>query len=352
MKKIKALLQCEHKIKEKFMLSQRPKIELHRHLELSMPHSLLKELAKEHGFNVEKEEDFQKHFLITKPMTNLSTVLNRFLDTQKLFSSEEILQKVGFSVCQHAFTQENIRLLELRYCPTFIQHGHGHSGFEAIHQAILQGVEQAQKQYPELGVGLLITVQRILSVESAESVVDFAIENKDTILGLDLADNEAGHPPKPFAKAFQRAKKEGLRITIHAGESHIKEAPFYVKDAVEHLGAERIGHGIQIARNQEILNWVKERQIPLEACLTSNYLTQAFETYKSHPFKKLLNDGVKMTINTDDPSIFCTDMNTEYDRLRKYQDFTEEDFQQCERNAFEACFIKNKDKFWKTNVNL
>ncbi len=323
----------------------RPKIELHRHFELSLPHDFLKNLAFRHGLHVEKKKVFEETFLIKEPMEDLASVLNRFLATQKLFSSEQILTEAAFKASEYAFKIENVHLLELRYCPTFIAEGKSLS-YEQIHQAILKGVKKAQKTYPKLRVGLLAVIQRILPVKVSERVVDFVIENKDTFLGIDLADNEVGFEPRPFAPMFQKAKNKGLHITVHAGEASVPESSEYVKDSVEYLGAERIGHGVKIIENKGILNWIVKKEIPLEVCFTSNYLTQAFKTYQDHPFKKLLTEGVKVTINSDDPSIFNTDLNKEYEKLTQYQNFKEEDFKVCENNAFEACFIKDKEAFW------
>src|SRR5690606_6393477 len=119
-------------------------------------------------------------------------------------------------------------------------------------QAFVRGVERAEKEFP-IGVGLMCIIQRILPAKEAEYVTDFAIEHKNTFIGLDLADNEVGFEPKPFSPFFNRAKKAGLGITVHAGESNVPEAPGYIRDAVEHLGADRIGHGVQAYRDENIM---------------------------------------------------------------------------------------------------
>src|SRR5690606_19859102 len=100
---------------------------------------------------------------------------------------------------------------------------------------------------------------RILPVKDAEYVTDFAIDHKDSFVGLDLADNEVGFDSKPFSPFFLRAKKAGMGITVHAGEANVPNAPRYVKEAIEHLGAERIGHGVNIYRDEAIMNYVREK---------------------------------------------------------------------------------------------
>lgn len=327
-------------------IEKMPKVELHRHLELSIRKQTLLDLAPQFGFKIENEEDFKKHFLIDKPMINLGSVLNKFLDTQKLLANEEILERVAYEACEDAY-HEGIKILELRYAPTFVAMNHPDLDFQSIHNAFVKGIERGQKDF-EICAGLICIIQRILPVKEAEAVTEFAIDNKETFLGLDLADNEEGFDSKPFSPFFMKAKKAGLKITVHSGEANVPKAAWYVKDAIEHLGADRIGHGVRIYTEPEMIEYVKSNNVPLELCPTSNYFTQAVETIESHPFRKLMEAGVKTTINTDDPGIFGIDMNHEYKTLVDVHNFTEQELQSCADNGAEVSFIKKdiKQKFW------
>src|ERR1700733_15791884 len=106
-------------------LKTMPKAELHRHLELCLRHETIKELAPQFGIELKSQKDFENRFLILEPMQDLGAVLNKFLDTQKLLGSEEILERMAFEACEDAYLKEGIRILELRYAPTFIELGHG-----------------------------------------------------------------------------------------------------------------------------------------------------------------------------------------------------------------------------------
>lgn len=289
---------------------QLPKVELHRHLELALRRSTLRELAPTVGLSVATEKEFSDRFLILQPMKDLGAVLDKFLDTQKLLNSVEVLERIAFEACEDAYLLDGVRILELRYSPTFICMNHPHLSFEKVQSAILRGVERAEREFP-IAVGLICIIQRILPLKEAEYVTDFAIENRATFVGLDLADNEVGFDSRPFAPSFLRAKKAGLKITIHAGEAQGPGAPQTVMDAIEYLGADRIGHGVQIAKDAAAMAFVKDRKVPLELCLTSNVLTQAIASANQHPFRKLTDFGVITTINTDDPTIFNTDLNHE-----------------------------------------
>ncbi len=322
-----------------------PKVALHRHLELSIRHSTIRELAPSIGFNNLTDQSFADHFLITEPMKDLGSVLNKFLDTQKLLSTEEIIERISYEACEDAYN-EGVRVLELRYAPTFLVQGHNLT-FEQAHLAAVRGVKRAEHDF-NMAVGLVCIIQRILPVKEAESVTDFAIEHKDTFVGLDLADNEDGFDSKPFSSFFKRAKDSGLGITVHAGEADLPNAPRYIMDAIEHLGADRIGHGVQCYRDQKVVDYLIEHKIPLELCPTSNWLTGAIKDPDGHPFKKLMDQGVMTTINSDDPGIFNIDLSHEYKLLHTKYGLNQDDFVKCNQYAFDTCFIAadKKAKVW------
>src|ERR1700722_12243560 len=116
-----------------------PNAELHRHLELALRPETIWELAPQFGIELKSQQDFQDRFMILEPMKDLGSVLNKFLDTQKLLASSEILERIAYEACVDAYHKENVRILELRYAPTFVQQGHTMS-FEAIHEAIVAGM--------------------------------------------------------------------------------------------------------------------------------------------------------------------------------------------------------------------
>lgn len=328
-----------------------PKVELHRHLECSLRLSTFKELAKDLGLEVPADEARLKdEFLVTSPMRDLDSVLKKFLRTQAVLHSEEILARITFEAIEDA-VKEGIKILELRWAPTFIAQGHPSLSFDRIIRGIRKGADMAS--HLPIAVGFISIIQRILPVTEGERVVDFTLENKDFFVGLDLADNEIGFDPLLFQKAFERARKGGLRITVHAGEALFPEASLNVKNSIEILGAERIGHGVQIANDPFVMNLVRNQFIPLELCLTSNWLTQAVPSLTAHPIKNLLQAGVPVTINTDDPGVFDTDLVKEYKLLAQFYGFTEPDFNRCNDIAAQASFLPliKRQKYWPRPIH-
>jgi adenosine deaminase len=319
-----------------------PKVDLHRHLDCSIRPETLRELLLAAGEDVPADPAaFVARYLVKEPMSDLGAVLRKFQAAQKALSSAAILTRVTKECIEDAVA-EGVRILELRYAPTFIQDGHEHLSFEAIHLAIVAGVE-ACRHLP-IAVGLIAIVQRIKPVSVGASVIDFAIEHRDTFVAVDLADNEDGFQPKPFEAMFQKARANGLHVTIHAGEAIVPSAAENVLTSIQRLGAERIGHGVQIAnpqipRSTEVLREVVRLGVPLEICPTSNVLTNAFPSMREHSIVRLRDAGVLVTINTDDPGVFDFNLSHEYDALADSLSLSERDFAAFNETAARASFI-------------
>ncbi|CAN5393454.1 adenosine deaminase [soil metagenome] len=328
-----------------------PKVDLHRHLDCSIRPQTLRELLLAAGEDVPVDAAaFKARYLVTEPMKDLGSVLRKFQAAQKALSSTAILTRVTRECIEDA-AAEGIRILELRYAPTFIQDGHENLSFEEIHLAIVAGVESCR--HLPIAVGLIAIVQRIKPVAVGASVIDFAIEHRDTFVAVDLADNEEGFEPKPFEAMFQKARANGLHVTIHAGEANVSSAADNVLISIDRLGAERIGHGVQIAnpdipRSADVLREVVRRKIPLEVCPTSNVLTNAFPSVREHSIVRLRDAGVLVTINTDDPGVFDFNLTHEYEALAEQLAFTEADFAACAETAARVSFISlaQRQRVW------
>lgn len=331
-------------------LRQLPKVELHRHLECSLRFSTLKELAPQVGIDLAATDaEIKRQLLVTEPMRDLDSVLKKFMTTQAVLESEEILARITYEIIEDA-SREGIRILELRYAPTFLVEGHPRLDFEKAHRAILRGAELA-RQLP-INVGFIAIIQRTLPLEIGSRVADFAIDHKDSFVALDLADNEDGFEPEPFAPIFERAKKAGLHITVHSGEADIPGSAQNVKTAIEKLGADRIGHGVQIHRSPEVLEFVKARRVPLELCPTSNWITNAVPSVAAHPFRQLMEAGISVTLNSDDPGVFDIDLTHEYEALAKHQGFTIQEFEAINDLAAACSFLplNEKQKHWPRKI--
>lgn len=324
-------------------IAQIPKVELHRHLDCSMRFTTMLEIAKELGLKLPGSiEEQKKFFLLTDPMDNLGMVLGKFRMAQSLLYNYDVLERLAYETIVEA-AHENTKLIELRYSPTFIQGGHSHLQWDQIHSAFLRGIQRA-KQTHAIAVGIIIIVQRTLPLTVAEAIVDFAINHKESVVGLDLADNEDQIDAKPFASCFKRAKLAGLHITVHAGEVPTLQSIQNIEDSILLLGAERIGHGIQAIQSPKVLKLLKEQRVCLEVCPTSNYLTQGIKKLNQHPLRALFNEGVHVSVSTDDPGIFNYTLTDELTTVQTVLGFSDDELNQFQQTAFRHSFISAENK--------
>lgn len=332
-------------------LRKLPKVDLHRHLDCSMRWSTVTEIAKSLGMNLgTRPALFRDSFLVTDKMKNLESVLKKFLNAQKVLASEEILTRLAYEVCEDAYN-DNVIMLELRYSPSFINEGHAKLSYDKIHKCLMKGIQIAEKKFG-MAVGLIGIIQRNKPLTVAKKAMDFFIDHKKDYVAVDLADNEESFDPKAFAPLFLRAKKSGLHVTIHSGETPNDLAGQWMIDSIESLGAERIGHGVQCINHPAVIEILKSRNIPLEVCPLSNWLTQAFPTFNDHPLRKLYDAGVPLTLNSDDPGIFGSTLTDDYDIAQKHHGFGVDEFKKLNRIAFQKSFItETKKKVWE-NVFL
>ena len=318
-----------------------PKVELHCHLELTARPALLKELLVAKGRSV-SEAEFCRDYLITEPVGDLPTLLNIFLGYRDLLDSAEVVERMTYECCEDMF-RNGVRLLELRYAPSFLCDAHDGLKADAMHAAILKGVERAERDFP-MAVGLICLLQRIKTVEENRYWLDFAVEKKADFLAMDLADNELAVGPAPFIPLFEKAKSEGFAVTIHAGEAEGPQAARNIRDSIELLHADRIGHGVRILEDPSVLDFVRERGTVLELCPTSNWLSGVCATKESHPFRTIMEAGIRTTLNTDDPGIMNIDLLDEYRLLRDGMGFTQAEFVQMNQWARNASFIPEARK--------
>lgn len=323
-----------------------PKVELHCHLEACFQPQTVKEIGRTLGLDIpEDPEIFRQEWLITEPVNNLELALKKFANIQKLWGSEETIERLTYEACEYG-VEQNIRIFELRYSPDFIRVANPRLSFEKIHEAVVRGVARAR--HLDIAVGVIGIVQKTLSLRDAAYTTDFIIENRASFVGIDMADMDIGFGIRRFAPLMKKAKQAGLHITLHAGEENVPEAPQHVRVAVEELGAERIGHGIYIIRDSEVMDLVKRENVLLELCPTSNRLTNSVPSIRAHPLRKLIEAGVMVSINSDDPHLFGIDLCHEYDIVHDELGLTAEDFNSINDDAAACSFVppEEKQKVW------
>ncbi len=315
------------------------KVELHRHIEGAIRYATMREWVLEDGLLPADAADGQCRdlILITRPVEGLKVFLEKFGLIHRVLSTPERIRRMAREACEDAYA-EGVRVLELRYSPVFIQGARTDLTFDAIHGAILEGIEEAKATCP-MATGLIGILGREWDLPTATRVTEFILANRDTFVGMDLANDEANFSGRPFTGLFRQAKEAGLHLTVHAGESRISTSSESIRSALDDLGGERIGHGVQIYQDPALMEEVARRGILLELCPTSNILTTCIESIEAYPINVIRAAGVKVCVNADDPGTFDYDLNHEYRVLAELHGLTEADFAAMNRDAFENSFI-------------
>ncbi|KAF8817881.1 Adenosine/AMP deaminase domain-containing protein [Cardiosporidium cionae] len=320
-----------------------PKVELHCHLEGSVQlNTILEEYARlKIPIPYDSENENREYFTVEKPVKSLMDFLDKFSRSQKVFSDRLGIQRVAEELVLSKF-HDGVKLLEVRYSPCYIQRQNNLS-LEEIHEAILAGLECGkQKCDGEIEIGLICIGEAGISEKDLRIAAEFAIKYKEDFVGFDNAGPEINLAQ--YKCIYDQLHNEGIKITIHAAEDLYTGAAENVLDAVQHLHATRIGHGIQIVRDSEILEKIVEERILLEISPTSNFLTGSVSSIHEHPVRKLYERGVRISINTDDPGMFNCSLSGEYELMSKCLQFSSADFLTMNTWALEASFLNDQVK--------
>ena len=329
-----------------------PKAELHLHLEGTVDPETLAELSRRHP-------------------TPLTTTNNRYTnieDSGRVFTEEEahdLYQYKDFTgfllafkaVTERLRTAEDYELVTYRMMQKLhaqnVLHAEVYVSVGVIHwrggefEPLFEGLEQGRKHGEhDFGMSLywIFDAVRHFGADAAERVLDETLalrKSSESIVGIGLGGDERRAPPELFRDIYARAASEGLHTTVHAGET---AGPESVWSAVRDLKADRIGHGLRAAEDPALVAYLAERQIPVEACISSNLRTGCCPSAKEHTARKLFDAGVLVTLNTDDPDMFRTNLGREYQIAQSALGFTDDELRALAANSFRASFLPEERK--------
>lgn len=314
-----------------------PKVELHVHLEGSIQPATLLELAKHHQVKLPAEtvEGLQKwykfkdfpHFV--EIYLTISSCL-RTPDDIELITREFLINQAN----------QNIRYSEVTYT-AYTHYKFRNISFEDQLAAINRARAWALKEHG-VSMALIIDIPRTISVKEGLLVADWVIDAKDDgVIALGLGGPEVGYPAELHKEAFEKILAAGVTSIPHAGETVGAES---IWSALNHLSAKRIGHGVRCLEDAKLVEYLKQHQIPLEVCPSSNVCLQVANTLAEHPLPKLLDAGLYVTINSDDPPMFDTTLTDEYLRISDAFNFTKEQIQNFVFNGVKASLNPESDK--------
>ncbi|BAU86407.1 adenosine deaminase [Streptomyces laurentii] len=313
-----------------------PKAELHVHHVGSASPRIVAELASRHpDSKVPTDPEALREYFT---FTDFAHFIEVYLSVVDLVRTPEDVRLLTYEVARD-MARQNIRYAELTITP----YSSVRRGIDEY--AFMEAIEDARKAAEtELGVLLrwCFDIPGEAGLVSAEETARLALDRRpEGLVSFGLGGPEIGVPRPQFKPFFDRARAEGLRSVPHAGET---TGPETVWDAVRLLGAERIGHGTSAARDPELLAYLADQRIALEVCPTSNIATRAVERLEDHPLRRMVDAGVLVTVNSDDPPMFGTDLNNEYAVAARLLDLDERGLGTLAKNAVEASFLDQAGK--------
>lgn len=319
-----------------------PKAELHCHLDGSVRPQTLLELGRDNNVRMPRDNaDALREYMLVSDAKSLEDYLKRFEVTVSVMQTADAIERIAYELgCDAA--ADGVRYIEVRNAPILNSRGPLDMG-EAL-EAQINGLARAEKECGIIARSIVCSLRQ-LPPETSLELAQLAVAYKDKgVVAFDLAGGELGFPASAHADAFAYARKHNLAVTIHAGEG---DGARSVRDAVHKCGAHRLGHATRLIEDPELTQYVNDRRIGLEICLTSNVQTHAAKSYETHPVRDYFNRGMNLTLNTDNRLMSGTTLTDEYVHAAKHLDFTLDELCTLALNGFEAAFLP-----WEERVKL
>jgi len=312
-----------------------PKVELHLHIEGTLEPELMFELAARNGSTIpyRSVEDVRRAY----QFSDLQSFLDIYYNGAQVLQKEQDFYDLTWAYLKKAASQ-NVRHAEIFFDPQT------HTERGIAFDTVIKGIHQAQADAStSLGISslLIMCFLRHLSPQTAAATLKEAQPYKDWIVGVGLDSSEKGRPPALFEKVFAHARAEGYESVAHAGEEGPAE---YIWEALRLLKSRRIDHGVRSTDDPQLMQYLIEQQIPLTVCPLSNVKLRVFSSMREHNLKALLDQGVCVTINSDDPAYFGGYMNENFLAAQRELGMSKEDLNKICENAIRASLLEEERK--------
>ena len=317
------------------LLRVMPKAELHIHIEGSLEPELIFALAQRNGVTLPyaNVEALRSAYAFT----NLQSFLDLYYAGASVLLQEQDFYDMAWAYFQKAAADHVVRA-ELFFDPQT------HTDRGVPMASVIEGLSRAcrdAKTQLNISADLILCFLRHLSEEAALATLEAALPWRDRFIGVGLDSSEVGHPPEKFSRAFERARQLGLHVVAHAGE---EGPPAYIWSALNELKVERIDHGVQAIHDAELMKLLAERQVPLTVCPLSNLKLCVFSELAEHNLGRMLDAGLCVTINSDDPAYFGGYLNDNYLQTFAALKLNAQQAYKLAANSIEASFAPEADK--------
>ena len=324
-------------------IKKTPKAELHLHIEGTLEPEHMFELAKRNNVSIpyNNVEEVKSAY----NFKNLDSFLNIYYQGSKVLIHEKDFFDLTWAYILKC-KEDNIVHTEIFFDPqTHLDRG---ISFDIVINGISKALDKANLEFG-LTSKIIMCFLRHLDEESGFKVLDQALKYKNKIVGVGLDSSELGNPPKKFEKLFQKARDEGFLTVAHAGE---EGPPEYIWDSINLLKVKRIDHGVQSLKDEKLVDLLIKEQIPLTVCPLSNIKLCVFDKIENHNLKKMLNKGLQVMVNSDDPAYFGGYLNKNLTETQLALDLSLEEIKTLIINSFKSSFLKDdKKKEWIDKIN-
>lgn len=317
------------------LIKRLPKAELHLHIEGSLEPELMFRLAQKNNIAIPYKdiEDVRRAY----NFTNLQTFLDIYYAGANVLITKDDFYDLTWAYILKC-VEDNVIHTEIFFDPQ--THSARGVAFETVITGIKEALDDAKAQYGITSC-IIMCFLRHLSQDDAFATLEAAMPFQDDIIGVGLDSSEIGNPPSKFKAVFQKAKEAGFKLVAHAGE----EADFtYIYEALDMLHISRIDHGVQSIQSPELMQRLKDEQMPLTVCPNSNIELKVFDSYQNHNIKDLLDYGLNVSVNSDDPAYFKGYINQNFINLFENLSLSEDDIVTLVKNSFRSAFIDEQLK--------
>ncbi|MEX2179776.1 MAG: adenosine deaminase, partial [Gemmatimonadaceae bacterium] len=319
---------------ERDILRRLPKAELHCHLDGSMRPATLLELGREFGVAMPRADaEALGDYMIVRDARNLEDYLRRFEITLAVMQRLDAIERIAFELAEDAHG-EGVWYIEVRFAP-ILNVRDGLATHDVVDAAV-RGLARAEQRYGILG-RVIVTAVRSMPPDQSLELARLAVAFRHKgVVGFDLAGGEAGNPASAHQPAFLLARSHDMACTCHAGEGDGSDS---IRQAVHVCGAHRVGHGTRLLEDPALMEYVNDRRIPIEICLTSNVQTRAAASYASHPVRRYFDAGLNVVLNTDNRLMSGITLVDEYAHAAAHLGFSLSELATMAMNGFESAFL-------------
>ena len=318
---------------QKIPFSELPKVELHQHLDCSLSYEVVKKIKPQISY-----KQYQESFIAPTKCNNLADYIKRAVKGFELMQTKEELRLVTLDLIKQ-LKRDNIIYAEIRFAP--LQHIFKGLKPNEVVEVVNQATEEGSKKYGvEIGI-ILCTLRHFTEAQSLETAELVKKYYGTHIVGFDIAADEAGFPIDNNIKAFEMMRQFGIPCTAHAGEAKGAES---VWETLLNFHPQRIGHGVRSIEDSALLTYLKNNNIHLEVCPTSNIQTNVFDKIENHSLNQIYKSGVSMSINTDCRTISNITLNSEYQLVKNIFNWNLEQFKKCNLEAIDHSFASQQVK--------